>query len=990
MHGPHLAIDGNPDTRWSSSFEDGQWIEIDLGESAAVTGVILNWESAYANKYRVQCSDDGQEWRTLRNIEDGDGHVDQLYFKPTAARWWRIVCDERATGWGASLWEVDLLGIELRPIITATSSTETRSTEFLMDGDHETIWQGSGEDSETIEIDLRRGFNLTGVHIEWGDTYSSGAVLEASDDGEHWQAHAKMTGGIGRYDVVVGQERMARYLRLTLSDSSDPSRPIEIKELSLRGVGEAVSATMLYQSVAKKWPRGYYPEQARRRQSYWTVVGLPRDTEETLLDEYGGIEARAGRPMVMPYLVTDQGTLVTTAEAKALTQTLVDGWLPLPTVVWDLEELTLTIEAVPAGKPGASATFVRYRLTNTSDTSQQGKLFLTIRPHQVNPQWQHGGVADVHAIDYAPLGKQAHAVRVNGEPVYLAMDKPTGFGATAFLNGDVIGFIAKGGLPEDVSAEDDEGLASAAMSFDYALKPGESRGFVLAIPLHGNANDVAQLLNGGDTDTGGPDLSDSFDRLKARQIAAWRNKLNKVTVSVGDREVTDTLRAQIGYILINQDGDAIQPGSRNYNRSWIRDGSITATALMRMGMIDEAHRYIRWYAERVPESGLVPPILSTDGTENTGWGAGIEFDAQGQFVYLLMEYYRLTRDEAFLREHLDQLTAVMRATAELCEQTRQPDHMPDAPARERFAGILPPSISHEGYSDPMHSYWDDYWALKGWQDLAEAAELLGEPELKRWADTEYAKFADAVRATIDATVDFKQINYLPSSADLGDPDPTSISIGIYPCKQLDGMRPDLLTNTYDQYFASVVERAKPGVKFGYTPYEIRNVTSLALMAQQESARLLVAFFMLDRMRSGLRHLAEVVHSNERLGSYIGDMPHTWVGSGYVHAVLSMIFVNQNDQLRLFVATPRHWLENDGVTLRDVPTHFGRLNLEAKLTGETLHVDIGEGLTGLSGIRIEWPWNQRPSHVEVDGRPVEVTGDGGITVAPTARKVTVHW
>jgi F5/8 type C domain-containing protein len=993
MHPPHLAIDGDPGTRWSSSFEDGQWIEFDLGKSAAVTGVILNWESAYASKYRVQCSDDGESWRTLRSIEDGDGHVDQLYFKPTTARLWRIACDERATGWGASLWEVELLGTGLRPIITANPSAQTPSTEPLMDGDSRTAWQGSGDTDETIEIDLRRGFNLTGLHIEWGESYAADAVLEVSDDGEHWQTHAEMTGGIGRYDVVVGQERMARHLRLTLGELSDPSRPIEIKELSLRGVGEAISATMLYQSAAKKWPAGYYPEQARRRQSYWTVVGLPRDTEETLLDEYGSVEARAGRPMVMPYLVTDQGEMITAADATELTQTLVDGWLPLPTVVWELEGLTLTIEVVPAGQPGASATFVRYRLTNTSDTSQQGELFLAIRPHQVNPAWQHGGVAGVHAIDYAEISGQTHAVKVNGEPVYIAMDKPTGFGATGFRNGDIIGFIAKGSLPAETLAEDDEGLASAAMSFDYALKPGKSRDVALAIPLHGNADDVAQILNGGRTGTGASDVSASFDRLKTERAAAWRDKLNKVDVSVGDREVTDTLRAQAGYILINQDGDAIQPGSRNYNRSWIRDGSITATALMRMGLQDEALRYIRWYADRVPDSGLVPPILNTDGTGYHGWGADIEYDAQGQFVYLVMEYYRLTGDKAFLREHLDKLTAVMRTTAELCERTRQPGHMPDTPARERFAGILPPSISHEGYSDPMHSYWDDYWALKGWHDLAEAAEILGEPELKWWADTEYQKFAGAVRSTIDATVAFKQIDYLPSSADLGDPDPTSISIGIYPCKQLDVMRPDLLTNTYDQYFASVVERAKPGVKFGYTPYEIRNVTSFALLGQPERAQVLFDFLMLGRRPAGWRHLAEVVHSNERLGSYIGDMPHTWVGSGYVHAVLSMIFVNQDDQLRLFVATPKHWLENDGVTLRDVPTHFGKLNLKAKLTGETLHVNIGEGLTGLSGIRIEWPWDPRPTRVEVDGQPTDPDApgdDSGITVAPTAREVTVRW
>ena len=39
-----------------------------------------------------------------------------------------------------------------------------------------------------------------------------------------------------------------------------------------------------------------------------------------------------------------------------------------------------------------------------------------------------------------------------------------------------------------------------------------------------------------------------------------------------------------------------------------------------------------------------------------------------------------------------------------------------APATHaRIYGLMPASISHEGYSaKPMHSYWDDFWALKGY------------------------------------------------------------------------------------------------------------------------------------------------------------------------------------------------------------------------------------------------------------------------------------
>src|SRR4051812_31173151 len=40
------AVDGIATTRWSSAFTDPQWIQVDLGSPAAISQVVLNWESA--------------------------------------------------------------------------------------------------------------------------------------------------------------------------------------------------------------------------------------------------------------------------------------------------------------------------------------------------------------------------------------------------------------------------------------------------------------------------------------------------------------------------------------------------------------------------------------------------------------------------------------------------------------------------------------------------------------------------------------------------------------------------------------------------------------------------------------------------------------------------------------------------------------------------------------------------------------------------------
>src|SRR5690349_18519084 len=45
------AVDGNTGTRWSSAFGDPQWLQVDLGATATLTQVTLNWEAAYARSF---------------------------------------------------------------------------------------------------------------------------------------------------------------------------------------------------------------------------------------------------------------------------------------------------------------------------------------------------------------------------------------------------------------------------------------------------------------------------------------------------------------------------------------------------------------------------------------------------------------------------------------------------------------------------------------------------------------------------------------------------------------------------------------------------------------------------------------------------------------------------------------------------------------------------------------------------------------------------
>src|SRR5438045_7218832 len=90
-------------------------------------------------------------------------------------------------------------------------------------------------------------------------------------------------------------------------------------------------------------------------------------------------------------------------------------------------------------------------------------------------------------------------------------------------------------------------------------------------------------------------------------------------------------------------------------------------------------------------------------------------------------------------------------------------------AKPEFFGLLPPSISHEGYSaKPMHSYWDDFFALRGFKDAAFLAGVLSRGnERAKWA-TVRDEFQHDLRSSLDAALAARHVDYIPGCADLGD------------------------------------------------------------------------------------------------------------------------------------------------------------------------------------------------------------------------------
>jgi hypothetical protein len=104
------AVDGVYSTRWSSAWSDDQSLALDLGAVARIDSVRVTWQTAYAAKYAIETAPSlSGPWTVVASNNAGHGGVETLNVA-ASARYLRLHGIQRATGYGYSLWELDVFG----------------------------------------------------------------------------------------------------------------------------------------------------------------------------------------------------------------------------------------------------------------------------------------------------------------------------------------------------------------------------------------------------------------------------------------------------------------------------------------------------------------------------------------------------------------------------------------------------------------------------------------------------------------------------------------------------------------------------------------------------------------------------------------------------------------------------------------------------------------------------------------------------------------
>jgi len=227
------AVDGNTGTRWSSAFSDPQWLQVDLGATASITQVTLQWEAAYATAFQIQTSADGSTWTTIYSTTTGTGGTQTLNVTGSG-RYVRMYGTARATQYGYSLWEFQVYGTlsggtcgtanaALNQPATA-SSTESASypASDAVDGNTGTRWSSAFSDPQWLQVDLGSAKTICQVTLDWETAYATAFQIQTSNDATTWTTiYSTTTGtggtqtlnvtGSGRYVRMYGTARATQY-----------------------------------------------------------------------------------------------------------------------------------------------------------------------------------------------------------------------------------------------------------------------------------------------------------------------------------------------------------------------------------------------------------------------------------------------------------------------------------------------------------------------------------------------------------------------------------------------------------------------------------------------------------------------------------------------------------------------------------------------------------------------------------------------------------
>jgi beta-glucanase (GH16 family) len=181
------AFDFDPATRWATATDvgwvDPGWIQVDLGATAQIHKVVLQWDPAYGKSFEVQVSPNGTgNWTPIYSTTTGTGFKQTLTVNGSG-RYVRMYGTGRGSPYGYSLWEFQVWGTGGAPNPQPVIPPDPRDPKQLVWSDEFNTPNGAKPDANKWRPEIGTGQNAElQYYTNNNNTFTDGngnLVLEA-------------------------------------------------------------------------------------------------------------------------------------------------------------------------------------------------------------------------------------------------------------------------------------------------------------------------------------------------------------------------------------------------------------------------------------------------------------------------------------------------------------------------------------------------------------------------------------------------------------------------------------------------------------------------------------------------------------------------------------------------------------------------------------------------------------------------------------------
>ena len=450
--------------------------------------------------------------------------------------------------------------------------------------------------------------------------------------------------------------------------------------------------------------------------------------------------------------------------------------------------------------------------------------------------------------------------------------------------------------PQEQSQKKSDKAPAHKYSWSWQLAPGQS------------AEGIGRYTFFAIDEPGKYDREDANLWLK-RTVEYWQGVMERAAkIEVPCRKATEALRAAHVCQLIANDHGEVHGGENFYDIFYIRDGAYQVMELEEAGFMDTAAKAVELYLVRQRKDGRFESQKD-------------QFDANGQAVWTLWQYYKITGDRRFLKRVYPQMLRAVHWTMKARRTTASP-----------VAGVLPiaPADGECLWNGKYHIVGYDLWNLRAMLCTVDAASILG----KKADEKQLRDEIEDYRAAIDAVWKNTGLKHFPPSWE---------GVGTH-WGNTETLWPTELFERDDPRVAALSRHVRDEFAGGYIEGTIQwkgtgNVeaihpymgayTTMTDLIRGRDEKVVEDFYWYLLHSTAAHAFPEGIYYKKRM-AWSHTIPHVTGACNYAIMLRHMLVHEAGDELHLLSAVPDWWLD-DGkeIHVERLPTHFGPMNLTVR-------------------------------------------------------------